>query len=219
LLPKPAGPVGCAQRSQTFIQRGRRNHRRPTNQKKSSTNRQQKEIFMKWLLIILAVPVIIILALLLFGLFQPVKHSVTRSIHSKQKPEAVFAVLDNLEGLPDWSTTVLKVERLPAQNGKPVARVTLKWGHLQMLMTQLERTPSTRLVTNMAREGGATMGTWTYQLSPEADGCRVALTEQGEIANPLFRAIGRIRGLDANIIQTLHDLAMKFGENVKTQTE
>jgi len=174
---------------------------------------------MKWLLIILALPIILILALLVLGLFQPVKHSVTRSIHLKQKPETVFTVLDNLEALPDWSTTVMKVEPLPERDGKPVARVILKWGHLQMLMTQLEHTPPTRLVTSMAREGGATMGTWTYQLSPAADGCRVALTEQGEIANPLFRAVGRLRGLDANITQTLRDLATKFGENADIRKE
>jgi hypothetical protein len=31
--------------------------------------------------------------------------------------------------------------------------------------------------------------------------------------NPFYRAIGRMRGLDANVRQTLHDLAKKFGES------
>jgi hypothetical protein len=83
---------------------------------------------------------------------------------------------------------------------------------MQMIMTQVERTPPTRLVGTMAKEGGPILGTWTYQIVPEPDGCRVAVTEDGELRNPLFRAMARMRGLDANIMQTLHDLATKFGE-------
>jgi uncharacterized protein YndB with AHSA1/START domain len=157
------------------------------------------------------------LALLIMGLLQPAKHSVTRSIHLKQKPEVVFALIENSANLPSWSSTVQKVEPLPGQDGKPTARCTLKWGGMVMLMTQVECTPPTRLVTSMAKENGAVLGTWTYQVTPEAEGCRVSLTEEGELKNPFFRAMARLHGLDANIIQTLHDLAKKFGENADIQ--
>ena len=40
----------------------------------------------------------------------------------------------------------------------------------------------------------------------------VAITEDGEMKNPLFRAIARLRGLDATIKIQLADLAHKFGE-------
>lgn len=168
---------------------------------------------MKWLLLIVGIFILVVLAVLILGLLQPVKHSVTRSIHLKQKPETVFAVLDNSAELPNWSSTVLKVEPLPDRDGKPVVRCTLRWGGMQMIMTQLERTPPTRLVGTMAKEGGPILGTWTYQIVAEPDGCRVAVTEDGELRNPLFRAMARMRGLDANITQTLRDLAKKFGES------
>lgn len=164
---------------------------------------------MKWLLLVATVFVVAILVLLIFGVFQPVQHSVTRSVHLKQKPESVFAVLDQ----PDWSTTIAKVERLPDRNGEPTARYSLKWGGLQMIVTQLERTPPTRLVLGMAREDGFALGTWTYEIANENGGCRVALTEVGELKNPFFRALARMRGLDTNITQTLRDLAKKFGES------
>jgi hypothetical protein len=172
---------------------------------------------MKWLIIIPGTLILVILAMLILGLFQPVKHSITRSIHLKQKPEAVFAVVENIDDLPNSSTTVLKVERLPDHDGKPVARVTLKWGHMQMIMTQLERTPPVRLANSMAKEGGSPLGIWKYELAAESDGCRVALTEEGEMTNPFYRAIGRIRGLDTNVKQSLHDLAKKFGESVEVR--
>ncbi len=168
---------------------------------------------MKWLLLIAGILVLGILAMLVLGLLQPVRHSVTRSVRLKQRPEAVFALLDRTEDMPKWSAAVLQVESLPDQNGKPAARVTMKWGHMQMIMTQLERTPPARLVVRMAKEGGPTMGTWTYQLNAENDGCLVELTEQGELQSPFYRAVGRMRGLDANVTQTLHDLANQFGES------
>jgi uncharacterized protein YndB with AHSA1/START domain len=168
---------------------------------------------MKWLLIIAAILFLPILAMLVAGLFLPAKHSVTRSIHLNQKPEVVFALLQDSTNLPSWSSTVASVEPIPDQDGKQVVQCTLKWGHMQMLMTQSECSPPSRLVTTMAKPGGAVLGTWTYQIVPDAEGCRVALTEDGELKNPFFRAMARMRGLDANINQTLRDLAKKFGED------
>ena len=174
---------------------------------------------MKWLLIILGISVVMILGMLVVGLCQPVKHSVTRSIHLKQKPEAVFAVLENVGDMAKWSTSIGGVEPLGGRDGQPSWRVTLKWGQMQMVMTQLERTRPVRLITSMAKEGGPSLGTWTYRLADEGDGCRIAVTEEGEIANPFFRVLARIRGLDANIAQTLRDLGRKFGEEPRLQME
>jgi hypothetical protein len=174
---------------------------------------------MKWLLLVAGIFILMILAVLIAGLFQPVKHSVTRSVHLRQPPGAVFTVLDNSADLPNWSSSVLKVEPLPDRDGKPVARYTLKWGGMKMIMTQLDRTPPTRLVTSMAKEGGRILGTWTYQIAAENDGCRVTLTEDGELTNPFFRGLMLMRSKDANIMQTLRDLAKKFGESAEVRAD
>ena len=173
---------------------------------------------MKWILLIAGIFVLVILAVLVLGLFQPEKHSVTRSIHLNQKADAVFAVLDNAADWPSWSSSVAKVERLPDRDGKPAMRCHFKWGGMQMIMTQLEHTPPTRLVIGMSKDGGPAFGTWTYQVVDDAGGCRVALTEDGDIKNPFFRVMARMRGLDANITQTLNDLAKKFGETADIHT-
>jgi len=170
-------------------------------------------------LIILILAVLIILAVLVIGLMLPAKHSVTRSIHLKQTPEAVFAVLDDRTNLPSWSSGIAKVEPLPDRDGKSVARYTLKWGGMQMIATQLERTPPHRLVTAMGKNDGSSFGTWIYEIRAEGDGCRVSITENGELKNPLFRAMARLRGLDATINQTLSDLAKKFGETAAIQMD
>ena len=54
---------------------------------------------MKWLLLIIGIFMLMFLAVLILGMLQPVKHSVTRSIHLKQKPETVFAMLDDSEAI------------------------------------------------------------------------------------------------------------------------
>jgi hypothetical protein len=171
------------------------------------------DFFMIWLLLAAGISILICLAVLILGLLLPAKHSVTRSVRLRRNPETVFAALDNSVDLPNWSSTVLKVEPLPDRDGKPAARYTLKWGGMRMIMIQLERTPPARLVGSMAKEGGPVLGTWTYQIVAESGGCRVDLTEDGELANPFYRVMARMRGLDASINQTLGDLAKKFGES------
>jgi hypothetical protein len=166
---------------------------------------------MMWLLLIPGVVVVAIIAMLIFGLLQPVKHSVTRSITLKQKPETVFAVLDKADDLPSWSSMVAKVERIPDRDGRPATRQAMKFG-MTVIVSSLERKSPTRLVARMEKEGGSVWGTWTYDLAQEGDGCRVSITEDGEMKNPLFRALGRLRGLDASINQQLNDLARRFGE-------
>jgi uncharacterized protein YndB with AHSA1/START domain len=165
---------------------------------------------MKIIWIILGCAAGVFLIVLIFGLLQPVKHSVTRAVVVRQKPEVVFALLEDAAALPSWSTSVAKCETLPAAQGKPSFRCTLKWGSMQMIITQIERDPPKRLVNSMTREGGPVLGTWTYQIAPEGGGSRVSITEEGELKNPIYRAMSRLRGLDANLNQTLNDLTRKF---------
>jgi hypothetical protein len=170
---------------------------------------------MKWIMLsIVAIFLLLTLVMLILGLLQPVKHSVTRSIHLNQSAGTVFAVLTNTAALPTWSSTVQKVELLPDSAGKPTARVTLKWGHLQMIMSQIESVPPTQLIIRMTRENGPILGTWTYQLTADARGCQISLTEEGELKNPFLRVISWLRGPDTNIKRTLLDLAQKFAENL-----
>ncbi len=163
-----------------------------------------------WLLVVPGLIVGAILAVTIFGLTQPVKHTVTRSIVLKQKPDVVFAAIDDAEAYPTWSSMITKVERMGEREGRPATKQTLKIG-MTVIVTTLEREPATRLVTRMEKEGGPVWGTWTYELRPEGEGCRVTITEEGEMKNPLFRGLAGLRGVDASIKCQLGDLGRKFG--------
>jgi len=169
---------------------------------------------MKWLLLVPVVFVIFLLALFFFGLLQPAKHSATVSLHLKQKPENVFAALDKIE---DRFASVAKAEPMADRNGRPAMRYTVNWGRRRITLTQLERTPPARLVIRMARSDGMVWGTWTYAIAGEDGGCRIVLSEDGELKNPFFRALARMRGLDTHIAQNLRELAAQFGEPARVE--
>ena len=166
---------------------------------------------MIWVLIIAGTVLAAAVALVVFGLLQPVKHSVSRSIILKQKPDAIFAVVDRAEDFPSWSSMITRATRIPDRDGRMATRETIKFG-MTIIATTLERTPPTHLVVQAEQEGGPVWGTWTYRLETVGDGCRVSITEEGEMRNPIFRALAELRGLDASIKIQLKDLARKFGE-------
>lgn len=50
-------------------------------------------------------------------------------------------------------------------------------------------------------------GSWTYELTPVADGTRLRITENGEVYNPLFRFLSRfVFGHYASIDKFMADL-------------
>ena len=85
---------------------------------------------------------------------------------------------------------ITKVEHIADRDGRPATRQTMKSG-MSLIATTIERKPPFRLVGGMEKEGGPVWGTWTYELTPDGDGCLVAITEDGEIKNPFFRTAGR----------------------------
>jgi len=62
-------------------------------------------------------------------------------------------------------------------------------------------------------------GTWTYEISPLADGSSLLrITEAGEIYNPIYRFAARyVLGYSKTEEQYLSALGAKFGENVTTE--
>jgi len=54
-------------------------------------------------------------------------------------------------------------------------------------------------------------GTWTYEITPDAGGSRLTITENGEIYNPLFRFMARfIFGYEGTIQSYLSSLEKRL---------
>src|SRR5262249_3650118 len=77
----------------------------------------------------------------------------------------------------------------------------------------VEQDPPRRLVTRVKESEKMFGGTWTAVIEPAASGATLTVTEDGWVANPLFRFISRfVIGHHATIDATLKDVAKRLNE-------
>lgn len=167
---------------------------------------------LKWTLIILGTLVLLIAIVAIVGALLPRGHVATRTARIKAKPDAVWQVLTRVEELPSWRSDLTGVERLPDRGGLPIWREKGRNG--TMTIATEEFSPPSRLRTRIADEGLPFGGSWTWELTPDGDGTKIRITENGEIYNPIFRFMARfVFGYAATMEQMLKSLGKRFGED------
>lgn len=123
---------------------------------------------MRWLLRIVAALIAFVVALTLTGYSLPVDHEASRSAEFNKPPDAVFALVSDLNGYASWWPE-------GAETGVAV----------------VESVPPSRFVTKIDEPDAPFGGTWTMEIAPTPTGSRLTITERGEIYNPLFRTLAR----------------------------
>jgi hypothetical protein len=161
-----------------------------------------------WVFLILAgVPILITL----IGWLLPKDHIATRLGRYHEPPEAIWKAITDVEAMPGWREGLKSVERLPDQNGLPAHLEITSSGELPM--ETLEMTPPQKLVTRIADSNLPFGGTWTFEITPVADGATLRITERGYVTNPFFRFLSRFVFRQTSTMETyLKSLAKKFGE-------
>src|ERR1035437_3306718 len=118
----------------------------------------------------------------------PLRHRGTRKARYRVAPDALYAVI---AGPPDWRTGVKSFGALPDQDGRK------RWWeedthHQKIAFELVEDQPPTRLAVRIADKGLPFGGTWTFEISPVADGASdLRIHEDGEIYNVIFRFMAR----------------------------
>ena len=172
---------------------------------------------MKGVLIAVAIIVGLIALMAVIGAFLPKSHTASRSTVIAQPPEVLWQALTDYSAFPQWRGDVKSVEMLPNRDGHPLWLEDGKNGKLTL--ETIEASPPSRLVVKIADPDLPFGGTWTYELKSNGTGCRVTITENGEVYNPIFRFMGRVFFSPAATIETyLKSLGKKFGEDVKLST-
>ena len=166
-----------------------------------------------WILAPVAVLTSLILIVIAIGLSIPRQHVATRTLKTRQPPEAVWRVITDYGGQPAWRQDLERVERLPDHEGREVWREVYKDGSPITLETAEMNAPR-RLVRTIADEGGPFSGRWEYDIAADgAGGSRLTITERGEVPNPFFRFVSRfVIGHTYFMERFQKDLAAKFGE-------
>jgi len=160
---------------------------------------------MIWLLWILAVLVGLVVLIVVIGMLLPKNHTATVSQRIGASAEAVFATITNWNEFPAWRSGLKSVA--PRDDGGWIE--TSSHGVIPFVV--IESVNPSRLVTRIADPKLPFGGTWTWVLTPDAAGCVVTITEDGEVFNPVFRFVSRfVLGYEGTMKTVLRDLQRKF---------
>ena len=165
----------------------------------------------KVLLIVAGILGVLILAVLVIGFLTPEEHRASRTLKTKQAPQAVWDAINDHANEPKWRDDVASVTSVGERNGKPVWQENYKDGNTLQLATT-ESKPPTRMVREIAEEGPFS-GRWEIDITPTPEGSNVKITEVGKVSNPIFRFISKyVLGHTSQMTTYLTSLAKKFGE-------
>jgi hypothetical protein len=143
---------------------------------------------MKWVLIVLGSLAALMLLMALIGAFLPRDHRATSTITLKQPVDSVWKALQEI-GTGGFDVPIIVIESSPPRK----------------LVTQIDP---------KAKEPFG--GTWTFELTPEAGGTRVTVTEAGWISNTVFRFLARfLFGYYASLDKYLKALSARLGATVQ----
>jgi hypothetical protein len=156
--------------------------------------------------------VALILGVLVAGLLLPEEHHASRTLITKQTPQAIWDAINNHAAEPQWRSDLKSVTSLGERNGKPVWREEYKDGNKLTLMTT-ESKPPTRMVRELTDLDGPFSGRWEIDIVPTPEGSKITITETGRVSNPIFRFVSKyLIGHTTSIEKYLRALAGKFGE-------
>jgi hypothetical protein len=143
----------------------------------------------KWIAIVVGVVFVVGLVVALIGSRLSKTHRASISGTFSVPAEVIWATITNVEGFPSWRAGMTRVERLPDRGGLPVWVEHGRSGRLTLAMERADA--PLLLVTRIADPNLPFGGTWTYEVTRTPEGCRLAITEDGEIYNPVFRFMAR----------------------------
>jgi hypothetical protein len=149
---------------------------------------------MKWITIVASGIAAIVFVVVAIGALLPKRHLARARATFHQPPATVWQTITDFAAWPRWNRSIQRMERVADRDGHAVWLMVDRHG--QMRSEILEETApwserGGRLVTRIVDDGLPFGGSWTWEVVPDAAGCMVAITEDGEIRNPVFRFMAR----------------------------
>lgn len=161
-----------------------------------------------WSLLVLASLLVLITVI---GALLPRDHVATRTGRYHQPPDVIWKAITDVDAMPSWREGLKSVQHLPDSNGLPAYLEITSDGKIPF--ETVEMTPPQKLVMRIADPKLPFGGTWTFEITPTADGATLRITENGYVSNPFFRFMSRFVFSQTSTMETyLKSLAKKFGE-------
>jgi len=144
---------------------------------------------MRWIVWIVAGIAILGALVIIIGYSLPKGHTATRAANVALPPEAVYALLIDVDKYPSWRPGVKTLTRQPDRDGRPAWTEEVSGMNIPLQFEKMER--PALLVARITDPSLPFGGTWTYRIAPAPGGSQVAITEDGEVSNPFFRFMSR----------------------------
>lgn len=158
----------------------------------------------KWIIRILVLLGLAILAMVITGSILPEKHTASVSRDFQASREEVWAVLTDFAHWPEWRSDLKEIR----VGNHTFTEVSASGEEIDYRIEQF--TTPERMVTTIVTPDLPFGGSWTYELIPTDSGCRLTITENGEVYNALFRFMSKYMfGHTTTLEQYLDDLNKK----------
>jgi hypothetical protein len=160
---------------------------------------------MRWVLWIGAAVAIVAVLVIVAGYSLPKTHTVSRTAAIPLAPEALYAMLIDVDRYPSWRPGVKSLQRHADRDGRPAWTEEVSGMKIPLYFERLD--PPSRLVSRIADPSLPFGGTWTYRIEPAPGGSTLTITEDGEVSNPFFRFMSRfVFGHTATLDEFLKNL-------------
>jgi hypothetical protein len=158
-------------------------------------------------LVLLAVGAIVVVYVV--GRTLPVAHLASRGERFDAPRDSVWAVVSDVAAYASWRGDITRVEMLPAIDGRPAWRELSGGDRVEYVAEEM--VAPERFVSRITTTGLPYGGRWRWELTPDAGGTRVTITEEGEVYNPVFRFLMKyVIGETATIEKVLADLGRRL---------
>jgi len=160
---------------------------------------------MRWIVWIVGSLAVIVVLVTAVGYMLPKEHTASVTSRVSMPPDAVYALLSEVDKYPSWRPNVKSVSRQPDHDGKPAWTEDVGGDRIALRFERMER-PSL-LVSRIADPSLPFGGSWTYRIASDGAGSTVSITENGEVYNPIFRFMSRfVLGHAATLEEFAHHL-------------
>ena len=138
---------------------------------------------MRWMLIIVGGLVLLIVIVAAIGAMLPRTHTASRTLRVRRPPQEAWTAITQAMTTSDVPVDIV------------------------------ENDPPRKLVSKVKETEKMFGGTWTVAVAPLENGSTVTITEDGWVANPIFRFVSRfVIGHHATMDGMLKSVAKNFGE-------
>jgi hypothetical protein len=138
---------------------------------------------MKWVLFIVGGLVLLVVIVAAIGATLPRTHTASRTLRVRRSPQEAWTAIAQAMNTSDVPVDIV------------------------------ESDPPRKLVSKVKETEKMFGGTWTVAVAPLENGSTVTITEDGWVANPIFRFVSRfVMGHHATMDGMLKSVAKNFGE-------